>query len=406
MVSSVAIPQKEIQILHSFSFQWSWMKRIMRFFSELIHSTVLFENMICKKCSLTYPHQSGVGGGRAGMKWKCSRTHNSHLFCGNSLSTLRRSSHRIPSGKRKTKQFQFPRASISSSFGYHNPRSELCVREAIQFYVPLSFAASEVCFFVCFESTRAFVGVFFPCNNTTDFLIMYSKRMVRAFVSSITRLLRARCARARITSIHLQKQWQLIGDWHLGEWTEIRVTANVACEQEPTPEYFDAFREITFFSNHRIYWAHSTISNMKWIISMVTRALVASQVVGAAKNSHLPFITCQLVIMDDFYCLYIAPCPWRALFEQRAKCCMKWIVGGRGGERFLLCSKFTSNLNGARKIRSEWETSTNTLSGPIKFSLLPKLMDSRNEWCLSSSNALAHNVMDRSIFDAFHLGCE
>lgn len=309
--------------------------------------------------------------------------------------SLRRSSLRIPSGKRNTKQFQFLHLSVIAS------RSALWVC-AWSSTILCSFVLRRLWnafFFLYVSKARSLPSEFFFCNNTTDFLIMYSKEL---YVPLYLRL--HDCYEPESEAFIYKNNDNLSVTAISANKRKFRVTAGVACEQQPTPEYSDTFREMTLFSNHQIYWAHSTLSNMKWIMSTVTRAPAASQVVGAAKNSHLPFITCQLAIMDEFYCLYIAPCPWR---------CALWTTGQTLGEvgmweevaeRFLL---FTSNLNGARKIRWEWETSTNTLSGPIKFSLLPKLMDSRNEWCWRKrSHALAHNVMDRSISDAFSLGCE
>lgn len=69
-------------------------------------------------------------------------------------------------------------------------------------------------------------------------------------------------------------------------------------------------REITFSSNLRIYWSHSPIScqtsneSFEWLHVLWTPLLCERRIIY---NSHSSL--CQQAIMDDFYCLYIAPCP-------------------------------------------------------------------------------------------------
>lgn len=233
--------------------------------------------------------------------------------------------------------------------------------------------------------------------------------MVRAFVSSITRLLRGWRARARIRRIHLQQQktmttyrWlpsrRINGNpsysWrrfvnknrhpniptHFAKWLSFRITEFI----EPIwryPTWNESFQWL------HVLWPH--------------HKLLARRKIPIFHSS-----LANLLLWGTFIvCILHTVSLTRALWTTGQMLCEVNVGGGWRMRQtiFVVCSKFTSNLNGARKIRREWETSTNTLSGPIKFSLLPKLMDSRNEWCLSS-HALAHNVMDRSMFWWFSFG--
>lgn len=106
------------------------------------------------------------------MKWKCSGTHNSYLFYENSLIT---ETFIAPNTQWKTKYKTIP---ISSSFGYRKPIRAVgvCVKQYNFMFLRPSPVVKCV-FFLYVSKARSLSSEFFFCNNTTDFLIMYSKEL-------------------------------------------------------------------------------------------------------------------------------------------------------------------------------------------------------------------------------------
>lgn len=154
-------------------------------FAVLIHSNVLFENMICAECKHFLNILCGVMWRQRNEK-KCCGTRNSHLFL-RTLSERRRpritSSSSIPSGEwRETKQFQFRRARTSTHFFY-------CTRIYVVSHSNFMFLCHLLVVkrLLCFERSTAFCITLFFClllqNERLPNYVL--KRIVRAIVCSI-----------------------------------------------------------------------------------------------------------------------------------------------------------------------------------------------------------------------------